>query len=305
MTSGIDFAYQAAADTPTSENETPAPVIEVLPMPYEEPEVTCPYLRQKRNDNRTSRMAQPEIGRDVVENLKRLQEADKLLELAKELARDGYMDEAMECCDRAADLCPGSPCAARAVAARVELARGPTTPSGKSEVAAEPQEHDSVDEGSEPGVEPMVSGLMKACHLLMNQGMQHQAAELARQAYALDPHRVMADPLIYKMHLLAESRAAQPSGASEECEPPTCPYCPKSGKPIREIVPPKKRRNTGDNSVILPPFVETIPFEIATNAEGEMRLNADYLLGGNVYHVRYKHGCLKIWTTADDGQMKK
>ena len=58
---------------------------------------------------------------------------------------------------------------------------------------------------TEPGIEPMVCGLMKACHLLMSQGMQHQAAELARQAYALDPQRVMADPLIYKMHLLAES----------------------------------------------------------------------------------------------------
>jgi hypothetical protein len=304
IASGVDFAYQAATDTPASENETPAPVIEVLPMPQEEPEVTCPYLRQQRIDRHACQIADAQIGRDVFDNLKLLEEADKLIELAKNLAKDGFLDEAMECCARAAEMCPGSPCAARADAAMIELALGSVPPSKESEEAAEAQPHEPIDQVSEPGSQAMVSGLMKACHLLMNQGMQHQAAELARQAYALDPQRVMSDPLIYKMHLLAESPGAQPVGASEESEPQTCPYCPSAGKPIREIVPKKKKSYADDTSLIMPPLIETMPFEIAANAEGELHLNADCPLGGNVYHVRYTHGCLKIWRTADDSGTK-
>jgi hypothetical protein len=48
-----------------------------------------------------------------------------------------------------------------------------------------------------------VNGLMKACHLAMSEGRHARAAELAREAFALDPERVLADPLVYKMHLLS------------------------------------------------------------------------------------------------------
>lgn len=301
---GIDFAYQAAIDTPASEKETPAQSIEVLPMPHEDTDVTCPYLRQQMTDRHACQLADPEMGRDVLDNLKRLEEADNLLELAKELARAGFLDEAMQFCDRAARLCPGSPCADRATDTMLELALASLLSSHDSEEAAEAQPDEPVHEASEPGIEPMVCGLMKACHLLMNQGMHHLAAELARQAYALDPQRVQSDPLIYKMHLLAESPAARPAGASEESEPPTCPYCPSTGKPIRAIVPDKKKSADDGTSLIMPPLIESMPFEIAANAEGDFRLNADCPLGGNVYHLRYTQGSLKIWKTVDASQTK-
>jgi hypothetical protein len=101
---------------------------------------------------------------------------------------------------------------------------------------------------------------MKACRLLMNEGLHERAAELARQAYALDPERVMADPLIYKMHLLADTPAKQPFGssrpeeASEDCEPPTCPCCPSAGRPIPGIVPQKKKSKSGPTTLLVPPL---------------------------------------------------
>ncbi len=295
-----DGTFTAAPDKSPS-----APVLEVLPMPQENTDVTCPYLRQQRIDRHACQLADPQIGRDVLDNLKRLEEADNLLDLAKELAYDGFLDAAMACCDYAVELCPGSPCAARASDTMLELALGVLPPARDSEEAAEIQPDEPAGEEPDPGIEPMVCGLMKACHLLMNQGMQHQAAELARQAFALDPQRVQADPLIYKMHLLAESPPAKRTGASEESEPQTCPYCPSAGKPIREIIPAKKKKAADDTSLLMPHLIESMPFEIAANAEGELRVNADCPLGGNVYHLRYTHGSLSLWKTADDGQTKR
>ncbi len=479
---------------------TASPLVEALPMPREESDVTCPYLRQQMLDRHACQLADPEIGRDVLDNLKLLKEADNLLEMAKELADNGYLIEAMECCDRASELCPGSPCAQRAADTMMELALGIIKPEADTEEAKEkaigkklkrpvsmcftnvplrqvlddlrasqginiyvdepalnekgialdspvtiqldnialksslklllnlvhltyvvsdgvlkittenyahgklerrvysiadllehelpkdfsipsrqgespanrlinvisntilplswserggfatidyfpktqslvinqtPDAQDQIidllsalrrlydkedqekekpcltekADGSkeEPGTEEMVCGLMKACHLLMSQGMQHQAAELARQAYALDPERVMADPLIYKMHLLAES---PPVGASEASEPPTCPYCPSAGKPIRAIVPEKKKRAAKPTTRLVPPL-PPIDYEVVpaleselTEANGDLRLSGDCSLGSNVYHLRYRHGSLAIWKTPDAGKSK-
>ena len=96
---------------------------EALPMPREDSDITCPYLRQQMIDRHACQLADPEIGRDVLANLESLKKADKLLKLANELARDGFLAEAMVCCDLAAKLCPGSPCAQRAVDTKNDLAR--------------------------------------------------------------------------------------------------------------------------------------------------------------------------------------
>ena len=204
------------------------------------------------------------------------------------------------CCDLAAQKCPGSPCAERAVDTLSELALGSIPPTTDTVESAEPQPDESTEQPSqdaEAGVEPMVFDLMKACHLLMSQGMQHQAAELARQAFALDPQRVSADPLVYKMHLLAESPPT-PAGASEESEPPTCPYCSSIGKPIREILPVKKKSKDGPTTFLVP-SLPPIDYEVVPALEGELRLSADCSLGENIYHVRYKDGRLTVWTTTD------
>lgn len=252
--------------------------------PPKDADITCPYLRQQRIDRHASQIADPDMGREVIDNLRRLKKADYLLDLAKGLAQDGFATEAMACCDLAAELCPGSPCAERAAKTMRELVLHFDTPTGVAEESTEWQMHD-------PDVEAMVGELMKACHLLMTRGMQHEAAELARQAYVLDPQRVGADPLIYKMHLLGEQIATQPAGASEASEPPSCPYCPNSGKAIHEVVPEKT-----------PPEAQ-YEFEAGVNSGG-LHLCADCSLSGNVYHVRYKHGRLAIWKSADAGKTK-
>lgn len=256
----------------------------VAAEPPKDADLTCPYLRQQKIDRHAGPIGDPNMGRDVIDNLKRLKQADSLLETAKDLAQDGFPIEAMECCDRAAELCPGSPCAERAADTMLELALGIEMRTSGAEEIAEPQTQ-------EPGVKQLVSSLMDSCHLLMNQGMQHEAAKLAQQAYAIDPQRVGADPLIYKMHLLADSPTTQPAGASEASEPATCPYCPNSGKPIREIMPEMK------------PSPHNYELEVGVNATG-LRLFADCSLSGNVYHMRYKHGRLAIWKTTDAGKTK-
>lgn len=256
----------------------------IVAEPPKDAEITCPYLRQQKIDRHACPVADPDMGRDVIDNLNRLKQADNLMELAKDLAHDGFLIEAMEFCDRAAELCPGSPCAERAANTMLELALGIDSPPRGAEEIAEPQTQ-------EPGIKQLVSSLMDSCHLLMNQGMQLEAAKLARQAYAIDPQRVEADPLIYKMHLLSDSPATQPAGASEASEPPTCPYCPTRGKPIREIVPEKK------------PSPHNYEWEAGVNVGG-LRLCADCSVSGNVYHMRYKQGRLAIWKTTDAGKTK-
>ena len=274
----------------------PATSVEAPTIPGGKSDITCPYLRQQMIDGRAVQFAELDIGRDVLENLERLKRADNLLDLAKDFASFGFYLEAMECCAYAAELCPGSPCAQRAEVTLLELAVGIVAPSNPSEEAAEGRT-------VEPGIDVMVSELMKACHLLMSQGEQRQAAEIARQAYALDPQRVHADPLIYKMHLLAESPTRQPSGSTEASEPPECPYCPRNGKPIREIVPDKKKRGADDVWLSVPHALDC-ELEVGANTDGELRMSADCPLGDNVYHLRYSHGNLAFWKTADAGKTK-
>lgn len=332
-------------DTPVEEIDVPlVPAVEALPMPKEDTPadgVTCPYLRQQALDRHACPIADPEIGRDVLDNLERLTKADKLVELANELARAGRIIEAMHCCLAAADLCPGSPSAARAADMLIELCFGSHEPANDTEESAETS-------NTPPGVEQQVNGLMKACRLLMNEGQHEQAAELARQAYALDPERVMADPLIYKMHLLADTPAKHPAGASEESEPPSCPYCPVGGKPIREIVPDKKKSESGPTTFLVPPLpkvdyevvpaLERVQAEKAAGAEeaseeqerssldpwieaalggpgklllgfgfgrdGGLRLCGECSCAGSVYHVLYSQGTLALWKTPDAAKIK-
>lgn len=188
-------------DLPEDGTFTAKPVMEVLPMPHEVPDVTCPYLRQKMIDRQANPPADPAMGRDVLENLKRLQRADKLLDQAKELARAGRFAEAMDCCARAAELCPGSPCAKRAADTLFDLALAFVMSSDASEEESEPQQSDQ--------------------------------------------------------------------SAPEKTSPPI-----------------------------------DYEFEVGANANGGLRMFADCSLGGSVYHLRYKHGCLKIWKTADAGRTK-
>lgn len=62
------------------------------------------------------------------------------------------------------------------------------------------------------GKAEMVNGLMKACRLAIGGGRFEKAAELARQAHAVDPAQVEGDPMVIKLDLLNQYRPA-PKGA--------------------------------------------------------------------------------------------
>jgi hypothetical protein len=89
----------------------------------------------------------------------------------------------------------------------------------------------------EPGVAVMVDGLMKSCYLSLVTGRFHHAADLARQAFALDPKRVEGDPVMHKLLLLTKGRSCH-ADCCDDC--PGCPDCPccihqkAIAKPYRE-----------------------------------------------------------------------
>jgi hypothetical protein len=81
------------------------------------------------------------------------------------------------------------------------------------------------------GIKEQVNGLMKACYLAISEGRIEKAADLARQAHALDPARVEGDPLIYKMHLFAE-QSIQSAPRMGDCPNSQClKCCPTEQKP--------------------------------------------------------------------------
>jgi protein involved in polysaccharide export with SLBB domain len=80
-------------------------------MPKEEPAgpgFTCPYLRQQAADRHVRLMADPQVADDVLANLEKLHQADRLFELAADLLHEGYVCEAVACYDVIRALVPGS-----------------------------------------------------------------------------------------------------------------------------------------------------------------------------------------------------
>jgi hypothetical protein len=94
----------------------------------------------------------------------------------------------------------------------------------------------------EPGVREHVRGLMKACYLAMEQGRHAKAVELVRQAQAMDPQAVAADPVVYKLHLTSTTQPSVKCGrvaCEEACSTPaSCPCpCPCPGVKSAQVVP--------------------------------------------------------------------
>jgi hypothetical protein len=107
------------------------------------------------------------------------------------------------------------------------------------------------------GVKEQVDGLMKACYLALGDGRFEKAADLAHQAHALDPDRVEGDPLIWKLHLLAEP-SIQPAPTKDACPKS---HCPRSC-PIKEYAPacdvPGLRPDLPDVSSDLPAALDEV-----------------------------------------------
>ena len=91
-----------------------------------------------------------------------------------------------------------------------------------------------------PGVDEEVTDLMKACHLALSCGRYAKAAQLAREASALDAKRVAADPIVYKMHILALKMDKGHCCCDDDCccEPCDDPNCCCHAKTANKPLPP-------------------------------------------------------------------
>jgi hypothetical protein len=83
------------------------------------------------------------------------------------------------------------------------------------------------------GVAEQVNGLMKACYLAIGEGRFEKAADLAREAHGLDPARVEGDPLVYKMHLLAQ-KCMKGRGKKPDATPRCAPNDTEEEKPCQD-----------------------------------------------------------------------
>jgi hypothetical protein len=92
-----------------------------------------------------------------------------------------------------------------------------------------------------------VDGLMKACHLALAEGRFEKAADLAREAHALDAERVEADPVVYKLHLLVVQEQHRKQNEEQAPRPFTyygqrsatvnepCSRCPAAEPPVADL----------------------------------------------------------------------
>ena len=121
------------------------------------------------------------------------------------------------------------------------------------------------------GVKEQVDGLLKACYFAVREGRNAKAADLARQAHALDPKRVEGDPLVYKLHLLAEK------GQCEECETPreSSPACPKyTTDPVEDNVSLRPALPEVDPEIV--PALDRVLTKCWVGADGFERIGVDF-----------------------------
>jgi hypothetical protein len=163
------------------------------------------------------------------------------------------------------------------------------------------------------GAHAQVDGLMKACRLAAEAGRHVKAAELARQAYALDAARVMADPLVYKMHMLAGKRDKgkahhrRPERGAEECEPP-CPRSEYAPTPLREPeMPPVDISALEQMLEEAEARPEAAPHHAGVSLHGRyldmdcswtgLRMRGQLPLCGSLYHLQFWNGAVSGWVT--------
>jgi hypothetical protein len=81
---------------------------ETPPSPPAPAPSVCPWLARPTVNRGVQRVEDLDLSHDVLANLERLLEADRLMATARELRRAGYVWEALECYDVVYRLCPGS-----------------------------------------------------------------------------------------------------------------------------------------------------------------------------------------------------
>lgn len=294
----------------------------------------CPGMCPRTTEKPVYQFTASNLTQDLLHNLEKLQAAHRLMHLAEHLALSGRVCEALDCFDIVCRMCPG-----RFEAHIGEIMAQVFSPvySGTTEDAEDsaceelPAPKEDHEETSSPsacpkcerlhaararGVHEQVEGLMQACRLAAEAGHHAKAAELARQAYALDAERVMADPLVYKMHLLArkrdkgKARRCPPEEGAEEREP-TCPRTGDCPKPKHEP-PPVDDGIIGALEQVLEEAeaqTDEAPHHTGVSLHGRhfdvdcswkgLRMQGQVPLAGSLYTVQFRNGWLSGWVMPD------
>jgi hypothetical protein len=82
-----------------------------------------------------------------------------------------------------------------------------------------------------------VGELLETCQKALAEGRTTEAEELARRALVLDPARVAADPLVYKMQML--SQLITPEVVLRPVLPPVDPAIVRAYSEILDLAPPR------------------------------------------------------------------
>jgi hypothetical protein len=296
----------------------------------------CPGMCPRPAERHVYQFTAPDLTQDLLHNLEKLDTAHRLMHLAEHLALSGRVVEALDCFDIVCRMCPG-----RFEAHISEIMAQVFSPvySGSTEDAEDgaceelPVPKEDHEETSCPsacpkcerlhaarakGVPEQVEGLMQACRLAAEAGRHAKAAELARQAYALDAERVLADPLVYKMHLLAlkrdkgKARHCRPDHGAGEGEP----ACPRAGGcfvPMDQQVPPPVDDGVVGALEQVLEEAEARPepaphpsgvslhgghFDVDCSWTG-LRMQGHVPLHGSLYTVQFWNGTLSGWATPD------
>jgi len=293
----------------------------------------CPGMCPRPAERHVYHFTATDLTQDLLHNLEKLQTAHRLMHLGEHLASTGRVWEALDCFDIICRMCPG-----RFEAHVAEVMAQVFSPvySGSTEAAEDgageelPAPGEDHEETACPsacprcerlhaargkGVAEQVEGLMQACRLAAEAGRHAKAAELARQAYALDAERVLADPLVYKMHLLAlkrdkgKARHCRPDHSAEEGEA----SCPRGGgcpTPMEVTLPPVDDGVVGALGQVLQEAEarpEPAPHHTGVSLHGRhfdvdcswtgLRMQGHVPLRGAQYTVQFWNGTLSGWAT--------
>jgi hypothetical protein len=198
----------------------------------------CPWL-QKHSLQPQMLGGDIPLAPSVIENLQKLAKVEALKEKGRRLAEDGFPDTARKCFEECNRLVPAF------------IANRDQQPIPKpAETGRDYEEEESIPEGRTlycSGVSVLVDGLIKSCYLSLAVGRWDHAIDMARQAYALDPERVDADPLMSRLHNVLSKPAGCcqqkkcPGDCTDKCpDCPDCPCCPKTkttaAKPVTIII---------------------------------------------------------------------
>jgi hypothetical protein len=198
------------------------------------------------------------------------------------------------------------------------------------------EEHEQAHQAVE--ARKQVEEMMRKYQLLMYAGCYGEAAALAKQAYRLDPKAVAADPLVYKMQLLAAP--AKPAAlrpclppvdpgvvlvldkmlAEEEVRPALCVVVEEASLPVlavRAVAKPFHAAGAcavacgkdGGPDVpedLLGEFLRAVTgghgtLEIGLGLDGSLCGFTQLRPGGAVWHLRCGAAGLTVWSVPDGG----